>query len=421
MVNTIYSTCLHPITLKTKLIVQCGQCPLCRRRRLFEWSIRAKHELQTNKHKAIFITLTYKPKHLPKEGVDGREIIKKNEADAQGNLNPNDMTLFLKRLRKYIEKKYNKKIKYIYCGEYGEKRHRPHYHALIYNLEPYEIKKETLIKLWKKGNVDKDNYNATEKSILYILGYVSKKILNRNTRKTEYIEKGRLPPFLRTSKGIGKTWAEQNINEWTKNGIIQNGKIEAPIPRYYIKRAKITEGKTIRYKVTKVTTQVTEVTDKTTEIPGVQIKKETQWRYKHFTNPNGKYTSIINETLNKLAEQKLTKMENEIQDKFYFEKLIYIQQQEETRTKYLAQSTLDWKISQTLTEEQIAKALEYKTFIQKEKENKPKKEIREIFIDKNLYKEETQLAKYKTELIFKGIYGKRMRMETMQELNGENI
>ncbi len=47
-----------------------------------------------------------------------------------------DIQLFLKRLRKYINKYYNEKIRFYIIGEYGTKSLRPHWHCLLFFNSP---------------------------------------------------------------------------------------------------------------------------------------------------------------------------------------------------------------------------------------------------------------------------------------------
>lgn len=83
---------------------------------------------------AWFLTLTYDNENIPyrmtwDEGTG--EVLVENYS-----LNYEDMKAFWKRLRRYLE--YHEldkgKLMYFQCGEYGGKTHRPHYHAIVYDL-----------------------------------------------------------------------------------------------------------------------------------------------------------------------------------------------------------------------------------------------------------------------------------------------
>lgn len=109
--------CYSPIEIKNPntgkyMLVNCRKCLECRQARAREWSIRCA--LESDKYvDNCFITLTYAPEHNPI------------------TLQKTDVQKFIKRLRKHIGADI--KIKYFACGEYGTKRHRPHYHIIIFN------------------------------------------------------------------------------------------------------------------------------------------------------------------------------------------------------------------------------------------------------------------------------------------------
>ncbi len=155
--------CYDPITItdqKTRLplLVSCRKCIECMQTRANEWALRGHFELKQH-NENCFITLTYDDKNNPVK------LVKK------------DMQDFIKRLRKKIAPK---KIKYFSCGEYGDKKLRPHYHIIIFgydfndkeylrksqsDLPIYESK--ALNKLWTKGiaiiqdaNVNTIRYSA---------------------------------------------------------------------------------------------------------------------------------------------------------------------------------------------------------------------------------------------------------------------
>lgn len=93
----------------------CGQCIGCRLERSRQWATRCMHEAQLYDENA-FLTLTYNDEYLP----------------SNGSISKPEMQKFIKRLRKSISPR---KIRYVYCGEYGEQNSRPHYHALIFGYD----------------------------------------------------------------------------------------------------------------------------------------------------------------------------------------------------------------------------------------------------------------------------------------------
>ncbi|UPW41600.1 replication initiator protein [Peromfec virus RodF8_46] len=123
--------------------VPCGKCILCCLSKSFQWSVRCTCESYYHREN-YFLTLTYDNEHLP----DDRCL---NRAHFQS---------FMKRLRKHFS---GYTIKVFYCGEYGDHRGRPHYHAILFGL-PLAEKQYRLypVNLSKKGNVNYVNDVITD-------------------------------------------------------------------------------------------------------------------------------------------------------------------------------------------------------------------------------------------------------------------
>lgn len=98
-----------------ELQLPCGRCEACRLERARQWAVRCTHEASLHE-KNCFITLTYNDEHLP----------------PFANLKYKDFQKFMKRLRKRFG---SKSIRFFMCGEYGERRTRPHYHACLFGLD----------------------------------------------------------------------------------------------------------------------------------------------------------------------------------------------------------------------------------------------------------------------------------------------
>ena len=412
MDKTLFSRCLKPVILENS-IHPCGQCPLCRRKKMLEWILRGTHELNSYRNKAIFLTLTYKPRYLPKEGVDGLPIQKKSDDDAQGNLRPNDMTLFFKRLRKYIERHLNgKKIKYIYCGEYGTLRHRPHYHAIIYGLEPSDITEETYKKLWGMGNTVLDTKPVTEYGIQYTVGYCSKKVLDSYSKKEYYYKKGRLPPYLRASKGIGRNWAKNHKDDFLRTGHISYKGIEVPIPRYYLKVLKRTEGLIIKWK--------TLIVERNTG-----AKKYYHSDYRFIPNPNGKYTNRIYELQREEIERTIKIMEEDTTDENYFETIAYYEEKLKQLDLQQLKAHKTWQIVNSFTPEQLSKICKNKRFkddiFYSERTSNAKLHEYKGNLSIEYRIKEKEKARLKIYKMMNGTFGRRQKMEINQTLQNENI
>lgn len=159
----------------------CGVCLPCRINRRRLWTLRLM--LERMKHAdACYLTLTYNDYFLPK----GAELY------------PRDITLFLKRLRK----RTGHNLKYFYCGEYGPKDARPHYHMILFGIGPEYH--EVMLEEWGKGFIKVGD--VTGKSISYVAGYTLKKYCDDSVQHEE-IRKKKVKEFHRMSRrpGIGSS------------------------------------------------------------------------------------------------------------------------------------------------------------------------------------------------------------------------
>lgn len=147
----------------------CGQCLPCRINRRRIWTLRLMLELNSFAS-ASFVTLTYAPEHLPASGSLDRSAVQK----------------YLKRLRKKVSPR---QIRYYACGEYGGQTGRPHYHLIIYGLDPLADEK-AIVDSWPYGIVHIGT--CEHDSIQYVAGYCTKKLTGK---KADYEELGILPEF----------------------------------------------------------------------------------------------------------------------------------------------------------------------------------------------------------------------------------
>lgn len=196
------------------LPMPCGKCPPCIQRRTAEWSFRLRKEDEVSKG-SYFITLTYAPHTVP---ISHKGFM---------TLNPRDLTLLWKRLRKA-----GLKFKYYACGEYGSQGLRPHYHALIF-LEDYMEKTAfhvQLQKAWPLGSTDVGT--VTGASVAYTLKYMGKA-----GKIPMHSNDDRVKEFQRSSNGLGSafltpattTYHKHNLD---RNYLTQDG-FRVPMPRYY--------------------------------------------------------------------------------------------------------------------------------------------------------------------------------------------
>lgn len=135
--------------------LSCGGCLPCRIAQTSLWKSRQILESYTHEENA-FVTLTYSDEHLPKGG----------------NLEPETLKLFIKRLRKAISPK---KIRYYAVGEYGEQSLRPHYHLSIFGLS--QLDAPIVAKKWGLGHTLTAEFNAA--TAAYVCGYIVTKWKNK--------------------------------------------------------------------------------------------------------------------------------------------------------------------------------------------------------------------------------------------------
>lgn len=215
--------------------VACGNCIGCRLERSRQWAVRLTHENQMH-DLSSFVTLTYSPENEP----PGRSLVK---AHVQS---------FFKRLRKA----HKAKLRYFYCGEYGETTQRPHYHALIFGIDFADKKQhsitpsghatytsETLEKIWGLGHCLIGS--VTPESINYVSSYILKKVTGEKqleTYRSVDLSTGevfdRLPPFICMSNrpGIGAAWFDAYAGDvFPSDHAIDRGKALG-VPKYYTRR-----------------------------------------------------------------------------------------------------------------------------------------------------------------------------------------
>lgn len=217
--------------------VPCGQCIGCRLERSRQWAMRCIHEASLHENNS-FITLTYSDKFLPEDR----------------SLNLRHFQLFMKRLRK----KCGEGIRFYHCGEYGEKTHRPHYHACLFGHD-FDDKvlfrvvngnnlytSSSLDGLWEKGFCTIGD--VTFESAAYVARYIMKKVTGDAAEehyeridpetgeiirlKPEYTTMSRGSKKLGTG-GIGKGWFEKyNKDVFPWDEVIVNG-VRCKPPKYY--------------------------------------------------------------------------------------------------------------------------------------------------------------------------------------------
>lgn len=231
----------HPLRLAEgkSFAVPCGRCIGCRLDRSRDWAVRCMHEAQLYNDNNCFLTLTYEEAQLPDDY----------------SLDVRVHQLFMKRLREAVPHK----IRFFACGEYGSEEgahpFQPHYHYLIFNYRPSDLKlhskkkditlytSSTIQKLWTYGFSTVGN--LTYQTAAYCARYVVKKIGGEQAAE-HYLRvhpvTGDLcqvkPEFSKQSNrpGIGDGWFETFKSDiYPSDFCVVNGKRHA-VPKYYVKK-----------------------------------------------------------------------------------------------------------------------------------------------------------------------------------------
>lgn len=218
---------LRPPLGTASLLLPCGACIGCRQARAREWARRCCHEAALYQDN-VFVTLTYDDEHVPHDG----------------SLIPEDLQKFIKRLRKAaLESPHvvseGPRVRFLACGEYGERSGRPHYHGLFFNVafsDKHLVGKDlyasdTLSRLWPFGEHKIGEVNA--RTAAYVAKYNLKRSRNVCDQDGVVLEK----PFLRMSRrpGIGMHWLERYAEDLRNGFLVADGDRRA-VPRAYIKR-----------------------------------------------------------------------------------------------------------------------------------------------------------------------------------------
>lgn len=167
-----------------------------------------------NHSSACFITLTYEDYYLPE----------------YGSLVKSDLQKFFKRLRKNT----GLHLRYYAVGEYGSKRGRPHYHAIIYGMPQDEHTALAISKAWPFGRIQVDPCNLN--TIQYVAGYVLKKLFNT---KEEQENDPRIKEFALMSRrpALGSAYLEKILpnvfvqNKYDVPSVLQFGNKSFPLDR----------------------------------------------------------------------------------------------------------------------------------------------------------------------------------------------
>lgn len=221
--------CISPIVMKNNgssllgatIAVPCGRCFQCLSRRQKAWTFRLMEEAKASSSVG-FWTFTYEKIWRTPNGLP--TLVKKDYQD------------FMKRLRKNTGVK---NIKYYACGEYGTETHRPHYHAIMFNLPLHSNLSSIVADSWGHGHVD--HAPGNEATFAYVTKYIMKGNLKKEQRildeeTGELMEDDRQREFSLMSKKLGSAFLKPPMIKHLKENLTGTVKIEGrdrALPRYY--------------------------------------------------------------------------------------------------------------------------------------------------------------------------------------------
>lgn len=255
--------------------VPCGSCIGCRLDYSRSWAIRAMHEASLYPQNS-FVTLTYAPAYLPADKSLHLEHIQK----------------FFKRLRKRFA---GKRIRLMYCGEYGDKMGRPHYHVILFNHQFDDLRlwskrhgnlyyrSETLEQLWPFGMCIIGQ--VTFESCAYVARYMTKKLKGKGycvdfetgeTNISKHYD-GRCPEFQHVSNrpGLGQAWIQKYYKSvYAVDDIVFRNDLHCKPPRYYDDQlAKIDPALYAEIKDARVTNMADKLSEQLTREEAIKYLK----------------------------------------------------------------------------------------------------------------------------------------------------
>lgn len=266
-----YYSGVDPLTFS----VPCGKCEGCRNDQRSEWYLRSYGQFLETKAKdgfTLFFTLTYNNDCLPTFG----KVLPKGTGIFSGFpelyntpcFNKHDVLKFLWKLKKSLKKQYGYDgMRHIITSEYGEKKGRCHYHALLFfpnahsktnkSFNVYNIYKLVADK-WSFGFIGPRRFEWQQCLVKnhfaqkYVSKYVCKdlsffehhKVLNEIINDPLYYEM--VKPYL------PKHWQSHHFGEYLAHIIISNNVVAQSIRDGFHIPFTLETVKLPRYVVTKL-------------------------------------------------------------------------------------------------------------------------------------------------------------------------
>lgn len=214
------------------ITLPCSKCVGCLVRKVSDWSLRCVFEAQ-HWERSSFLTLTYRTSELP----------------ANFSLLKSDHQKFFKRLRQALSRDYGVgAVKYYMCGEYGERKGRPHYHVVLFGWDfPDKVPVANnpgardplftspfLERVWGHGEVRIGD--VTSESTAYVARYTLKKLRGK-VGAAFYEARDQVPPYTACSQGVGRRHFERFRSDYYPCDSAVDPSTLRPraVPRYFDK------------------------------------------------------------------------------------------------------------------------------------------------------------------------------------------
>lgn len=197
--------------------LNCGKCLFCRKKNAFSLAVRCVLHASLYEQNC-FLTLTYD----------------ENKPNYHNKLSYKDIQDFKKRLRSYIDRKFQRKVEIFNVHEYG-KNGKKHWHLVLFNFDfpdktEFFMKNthmiytsEELNKIWGHGHCSIGS--VTEASAMYQAQYTQKDIKNGNENSEKKAKSNH--------KGIGFPYFKKHYRQILLLGYVPFGDQKIPIPRSF--------------------------------------------------------------------------------------------------------------------------------------------------------------------------------------------
>lgn len=231
--------------ITTYIEIPCGKCIGCRLDYAQSWANRCMLESKYHEE-SYFLTLTYDDEHVPKTSyVD----VETGEIKETSTLVKDHYQAFMKALRQKYAKKYDNRLRFYMCGEYGSHTYRPHYHIICFGLKLDDLKlysrtpegnslynSEFVSSCWSYGYVVIGEVNYETCS--YTARYVMKKAMADSKDLFELMNMQ--PEFNAMSRhpGIGRQYYDDHPELFDSEYIhlaTEKGGIKFKPPRYFVR------------------------------------------------------------------------------------------------------------------------------------------------------------------------------------------